>query len=319
MAYSFKVYISDGKEYFEYGDGQKTIKKSFAFSQSLMDILYLDIWSHSELFNRMGENLYSLYPDKDPKLVEEIKDDLNTLSKVHVYFEFLRLEWLDKLEQAEKQDFQDILKLLPRKQLTHLPMNISTIQRQLMALWNHVLDILSPDEPIQKKMADYYSSKRDRRLGSPEVFEFQPLRMSFEAVDSMTFTEVLYPKSIYNIIDFFVRECIKREVRFRVCKHCNQFFALTGHINTEYCDRPFDSAGRTCKEIGALRLWEKKKADTPALKAYSKEYKKRFAWIKYGKITKEAFYEWAEEARKKRDLCVRGGITLDAFKEWLKN
>jgi len=41
--------------------------------------------------------------------------------------------------------------------------------------------------------------------------------------------------------------------------------------------------------MGALRLWEKKKADTPALKAYSKAYKKRFAWIKYGKITKEAF------------------------------
>ena len=138
MAYSFKVYISDGKEYFEYGDGQKTTKKSFAFSQSLMDILYLDIWSHSELFNRMGENLYSLYPDKDPKLVEEIKDDLNTLSKVHVYFEFLRLEWLDKLEQAEKQGFKDVLDLLPRKKLTHLPMNLSTMQRELMAFYVHL-------------------------------------------------------------------------------------------------------------------------------------------------------------------------------------
>ena len=317
MAYSYKVYISDGKEYFEYGDGQKTTKKSFAFSQSLMDILYLDIWPYSELFNRMGENLYNLYPEKDPKLVEEIKDDLNTLSKVHVYFEFLRLEWLDKLEQAEKQGFKDVLDLLPRKKLTHIPMNISTTQRQLMALWNHVLDILSPDEPIQKKMADYYNPKGDRRLSDPEVFEFQPLRMSFETVDSITFTEVLYPKSIYDIIDFFVRECIKREVRFRVCKHCNQFFALTGHINTEYCDRPFDSAGRTCKEMGALRLWEKKKADTPALKAYSKAYKKRFAWIKYGKITKEAFYEWAENAREKRELCLKGDMTLEEFRAWL--
>jgi len=317
MAYSFKVYVSDRKEYFEYGNGQKTTKKSFAFSQSLMDILYLDIWSYSELFNRMGENLYNLYPDKDPKLVEEIKDDLNTLSKVHVYFEFLCLEWLDKLEQAEKQNFQDILNLLPRKKLTHLPMNLSTTQRQLMALWNHVLDILSPDEPIQKKMADYYNPKRDRRLSDPEVFEFQPLRMSFEVIDSMTFTEVLYPKSIYDIIDFFVRECIKREVHFRVCKHCNQFFALTGHANTEYCDRPLDSEGHTCKEMGALRLWEKKKAETPALKAYSKAYKKRFAWIKYGKITKEAFYEWSEEARKKRELCIKGSMTLEEFRTWL--
>jgi hypothetical protein len=64
---------------------------------------------------------------------------------------------------------------------------------------------------------------------------------------------------------------------------------------------------------------EKKKADTPALKAYSKEYKRRFAWIKYGKISKEAFYEWSEEARKKRDLCVNGDITLEKFKAWLKD
>lgn len=97
-----------------------------------------------------------------------------------------------------------------------------------------------------------------------------------------------------------------------------QFFALTGHANTEYCDRPLDSEGHTCKEMGALRLWEKKKAETPALKAYSKEYKRRFAWIKYGKIPKEAFYEWAEEARKRRDLCVKGEISVEDFKLWLE-
>lgn len=316
MAYSFKVYISDGKEYFEYGNGQKTTKKSFAFSQSLLDMMYLDIWSYGDLFERMGKALYSLYSGKDPKLVMEIKDILDTLSKVHVYFEFLHLEWLDKLEEAEKQGFKNIVDLLPRKKLTHLPMNLSTIQRQLMAIWNSVLDILSPDKPMQKKLVDYY--KKDRRLGSPDIFEFQPLLTSFEAVDSMAFTEVLYPKSIYDIIDFFVRECIKREMRFRVCKHCNQFFALTGHANTEYCDRPLDSEGHTCKEMGALRLWEKKKAETPALKAYSKEYKRRFAWIKYGKIPKEAFYEWAEEARKRRDLCVKGEISVEDFKLWLE-
>jgi len=118
-------------------------------------------------------------------------------------------------------------------------MNLATIQRQLMALWNHVLDILSPDEPMQKKMADYYNPKKERRLGSPDVFEFQPLFMSFEVIDKKTFTEVLYPKDIYDIIDFFVRECVKREQRFRVCKNCGKYFALTGHINTEYCDRPF--------------------------------------------------------------------------------
>ncbi len=60
-----------------------------------------------------------------------------------------------------------------------------------------------------------------------------------------------------------------------------------------------------------------KKSDTPALKAYSKAYKKRFAWIKYGKITKEAFYEWSEKAREKRELCLKGNMTLEEFQAWL--
>lgn len=44
----------------------------------------------------------------------------------------------------------------------------------------------------------------------------------------------------------------------------------------------------------------------------------RSRWIKHGKITKEAFYEWAEEARKRRGLCVKGEISIDDFKLWLE-
>jgi hypothetical protein len=233
MAYSFKVYISDGKEHFEYSNGQKITKKSFDFPQSLLDMVYLDIWSFAKLFDKMGSAIQELYSSKDRKWADEIKDDLNTVAKKHIYFEFLRLEWTDNLEQAEKKDFQDILDLLPRKNLTHIPMNISTTQRQIMALWNNVLDILSPEEPIQKKMADYYNPLKERSLDSPSVYEFQSLPMSFEVIDKKTFTEILYPKSIYDIIDFFTRECVKREQRFRVCKNCGKYFALTGHINTE--------------------------------------------------------------------------------------
>lgn len=215
-------------------------------------------------------------------------------------------------EKAEEQEFQGIVDLLPHKNLTHIPSNIHTMQEQIKTLWGRVLDILSPYEPIQKKMVDYYNEKGGDRLNT---FQFQP--MSFEVIDKKTFTEVLYPKDIYDIMDYFVRECVKREQRYRVCKNCGKYFALTGYINTEYCDRLFDSSGHTCKEIGALHIWEKKKAENTALKAYSKAYKKRFTWIKYGKITKEAFYEWSEQAREMRELCLKGSIALEEFRTWL--
>ncbi|MFU1797724.1 DUF6076 domain-containing protein [Paenibacillus azoreducens] len=58
--------------------------------------------------------------------------------------------------------------------------------------------------------------------------------------------------------------------------------------NAEYCERLFAVPAKTCKEIGALNQWERKKADSPALKAYTREYKRRFVWIRYGRTTEEA-------------------------------
>lgn len=52
-------------------------------------------------------------------------------------------------------------------------------------------------------------------------------------------------------------------------------------------------------------------------KAYRKEYKKRFAWIKAGRITDEQFYAWSEQAREMKKKCDREVITLDEFKDWL--
>ena len=84
--------------------------------------------------------------------------------------------------------------------------------------------------------------------------------MDFERVEGHGFVEVLHPRSIYDLIDFSVRECLKHEVKMRVCKNCGHWFALTGRTNAEYCEVTRDSKGRTCKEIGAIALWNKNKS-----------------------------------------------------------
>lgn len=43
--------------------------------------------------------------------------------------------------------------------------------------------------------------------------------------------------------------------------------------------------------------------------AYRREYKKRFAWIKVGKIEPDTFYAWGEGSRGKRADCEAGKIT----------
>ena len=51
---------------------------------------------------------------------------------------------------------------------------------------------------------------------------------------------------------------------------------------------------------------------------YRREYKKRFARINAGKLTKSAFYAWSEEARKKKEDCDSGVISPEEFSRWLK-
>jgi hypothetical protein len=78
------------------------------------------------------------------------------------------------------------------------------------------------------------------------------------------------------------------------------------------------AAGRQrCRDIGAFRQWTKKQSDDPVFKVYRREYKKRFAWIKAGRISDEAFYAWSERARAEKKKCDRGVITLEEFKRWL--
>ena len=278
----FKVYIQDGREYFAFKQGSRGKKIDFEFPQSLLDLLDLDIGK---------------YNFKDAKALEK---SLDSLVAEHIYFRLYNYLDIDKL---------------PKKDIQWVPAEIQTRQSQIKDLISHVLDSMLPKEPVSKRMAKYYSKSH----APIERFEFSSLKTNFELVDSNTFTEVLYPENIYDIIEFFVRKCIEKEQTFKVCKSCGRYFAA-GHASTEYCNREFNKSGKTCKEVGAAKVYRAKIADgdNDVMKEYNRAYKTRFARIKYKKWTKEEFQAWAEVARAERDKCIAGEITLEQFRGWLK-
>lgn len=91
-----------------------------------------------------------------------------------------------------------------------------------------------------------------------------------------------------------------------------------GRISAEYCTCVFDDKGRTCKEVGAAKVWTKSKSENKVFSAYRKEYKKRFARIKAGRLPQEEFYAWSEKAREKKAECDDGELSLEEFVEWLE-
>ena len=316
--YIFKTYIDSGREYYEYTDAadrEQTIKKDFPFPESLMELLYMDIWELDPITRKMDKALLAFYQSKDYNELKIVVAGLNELAPRHICFELLRLDWLERLDMVDStapRDFQD---LLPHKKISHLCSSIDTMQKQIKGLIAQVLDMDGEKRSVSEKMVAYYNAEGGDTLNT---FQFQPQPMSFEVIDCKIFAEVLYPKDIYDLIDFHVRECVKREVRMRVCKNCLRYFAVTGKASTEYCDRVCDSKGRTCREMGAINTWTQRKQGDEVFKEYRREYKKRFARINAGKLTKSVFYAWSEEARKKKEDCDNGTITPEDFSRWLK-
>ena len=121
------------------------------------------------------------------------------------------------------------------------------------------------------------------------------------------------------MIDYSLRSCVERGITVRRCKNCGRYFPQTGRVSAEYCERPVPRGQQTCREAGAFQQWTKKQSDDPVFKAYRKEYKKRFAWIKAGRISDTDFYAWSERAREMKKKCDRDVITLEEYVEWLKN
>lgn len=333
--YTFKTYIANGREYYEYsvdtltwlerGELERSrrpavIKKDFPFPESLLALLYFDTHELDPLMKRIDKAIREFLPTADERYVTEVFTALDELASVHVYFELVRLEWHWRFAELKANSNENRSEWLPRKRITHIPANVEIIQRQIIDLFSHALDMDCGKGALPERLMEYYRQyEKTRRFEDPsEPFQFERQSLSFEAVDDKTFTDVLFPDSIYSIIDFHLRECVKRETRLRVCKNCGRYFAIQRRSNAEYCDRVLDEKGRTCKDVGAIALWTKNKSTDEAFKLYRREYKKRFAWIKAGKVLPAEVYAWGERAREKKAECEEGRISLEEFGTWLK-
>ena len=67
-----------------------------------------------------------------------------------------------------------------------------------------------------------------------------------------------------------------------------------------------------------MRQYLQSHAQDELLKIYRREYKRRFAWIRAGKISLEEFSAWSKEAPKEKEKCENGEISQKEFTQWLK-
>ena len=129
---------------------------------------------------------------------------------------------------------------------------------------------------------------------------------------------MLLPESMFDLVDYYLRECLKQKVRVRVCRNCGKYFAVMGRSTAEYCNHPFDAKGRTCRQVASILQWTRNRATDEVFKFYRREDKKRFARMKAGKLEPEELYAWGERAREKKAECEAGKLSPEDYAAWLR-
>jgi len=315
--YEYRIYLAEDKEVFEIEDrkGNRATKVGLAAGQSLVDFLDLDMEGGklNASIERISGELVRLWeapevPSK-PKIIKYLCD----LGQAHIYFQFVRLKWMERLDKFLKGSEADPRALLQPEVFAALPQQIARLQEQMRRLMSEALDCSLPGT-LEDRLAKYFSGNGDGK------FEFAQVHLAYRSnFGSMPkiFLPVLIAESLEDVLTFLLQNYIERGVTFKSCKHCGQFF-VSEHGNADYCERLVDDSGKTCRDIGSLRAYRERQKQDPVVSAYNRAYKTHYARIKYKTMTREEFQAWGEEARAFKDDVLAGERTLEEFVEWAK-
>ena len=163
----------------------------------------------------------------------------------------LFLDWRYRWDRAWYLGYEFPQNYLQVEYLDEMPDNLKRLQRQALDLLTHIWVTGTSDRFVDEKMTAYYL---EAEQADKDVFRFRSQKISYELMYRETFAEFLYPDTVYDLVDYHLRGCLKWEIKMCPCKNCERLFAVTGHGGTEYCDRPAGEKDRICKEIGAFRV-----------------------------------------------------------------
>lgn len=308
--WTFKMFFQDDGEFFEYDpfgmQGAAGTEKALPFLESLLSFLELDPTDWKPLVQQASSYLGQFTSTGDAAYIDHMMQTLGELGARHIYLQLLYLRYFER--RATKS-----LEPQMAEELRLLPAQLKAYQEQAQLFLERILDIDQVGRAVQQntRAAYFFDQSRDDSL-----FGFEPIPVSFGVIRDGVCGEILFPNTLRDLIDFSLRECVKREIPVRRCRNCGRYFPITGRITAEYCNRPGVS-GKLCRSTAPVRKWTESRRSDQVFQEYRREYKRRFAWIKAGKYTEEQFAAWHKEAKTRKKDCDREDISLDEFKEAL--
>lgn len=307
----YKFYYKNYKEHFEICDDENVIEKYEAnFGESLFSLFCLN---HETLNSYLS--IISYYISLANTFYErrQLKDNTNNEFPIFSFgdnhiFRF----FLDSFLQYTKNE----LDVTPSKN-TWFNYNIS--KNNLVYTSDEFYSSLN----FAKEFFHSASNSENLPLENTNIFS-NPLRINFEKIDEKN-TEVLYPKHINDIIQYYIILTLRLIEHSNLCiikcKRCCRLFAnFKSGRNVLYCNYKNES-NYTCREEMALSFKDRERTDTQieADKIYRKYYDYQRRKLKKHSISNKEFKSWSAKTRLVRNQCKENIISISEFIIWIEN
>ncbi len=235
-----------------------------------------------------------------PNEMEELDNKMEELySKYQKEFKSFKNQIIDILEYCLFNEKRELKDLSPLEKL-HIFVNTKNIENYPILKHNEFNKVIKINKDTSKmtemELIRIIKDKDNNRYGIQKIYEID---------------------NFYNLLFLELCFILQEKTYLKKCKNCGKYF-LTINSAVIYCDNVFED-NKTCREIGANKVFSKNLERDEAYNLYRKVYKKKQALAKSKGGSFEVEYNlFKNQGKDKKNAYKLKEITKKEFMDWLK-
>lgn len=247
------------------------------------------------LTEKERKELLALDPNENKKLDNKMDKLYNKYQKE---FESYKRQIIDILEYCLFNDKEELEDLNPLEKL-HLFINTNKVEEYPILEHNGFKKAIKINKDTykikEKELIQTIKDKDNNRYGIQEIYEID---------------------NFYNLLFLELYFILQEKTYLKKCKNCDKYF-LTTNLAVIYCDNRFED-NKTCREIGASKVFTKNLEKDEAYNLYRKVYKKKQALAKSkGGIFEIEYNKFKHQGKDKKNAYKLKEITKEEFIKWI--
>lgn len=235
----------------------------------------------------------------NPNEIEELDNKMEALySKYQKEFKSFKNQIIDIFEDCLFNEKKELKDLSPLEKL-YIFVNTKNVEEYPILKYNEFNKVIKINKDTskitEKELIRSIKDKDNNRYGIKEIYEID---------------------NFYNLLFLELYFILQEKTYLKKCKNCGKYF-LTTNSAVIYCDNVFED-NKTCREIGASKVFTKNLEKDEAYNLYRKVYKKKQALAKSKGGTFEIEYNlFKNQGKDKKNAYKLKEISKEEFMKWL--